>query len=75
MAGVKAPWWKWYSAEYIAGVSGARPRQQGAWMRLISHAQMNGENPGHVQANLKQLGADFKETVEEAWGCSSRSRC
>jgi len=68
MAGVKAPWWKWCSAEYIAGVMVLDLRQQGAWMRLISHAQMNGENPGHVQANLAWLGADFKETVEEAWG-------
>jgi hypothetical protein len=67
MAGVKAPWWKWYTCDYVAGVMSLDLRQQGAWMRLISHAQMNGDNPGHVQANLAWLSADFKESIEMTW--------
>ena len=68
MAGVKAPWWKWNTAEYLAGVLALDLRAQGAWMRCISHAQMNGENPGFVTANLAWFAADFRESVEQVWG-------
>jgi hypothetical protein len=67
MAGIKAHWWKWYPAEYLAAVNTLDLEMQGAWMRCISHGQTNGDNPGVMCANLAWVSADFRHTTAKSW--------
>lgn len=67
MAGKKAPWWKWFPTDYIAAVTTLDLRLQGAWMRVISHGQMNGTRPGVMEGNLAWLAADFRVEKNEVW--------